>query len=309
MLLIFTVKFAVENCIFICFEVDELVRDAKDRTKEIQRSKIRIEVVGESNLQIKPLYGFLRSTILAITNDGNLIAIASDGTCYNYKDAKWNLFNSVPGYSESYYCDMKAVTLPEGIHLFRDSMYNFLHNNSVDWINRSVENWSLSFVGSMLALPENKIVKIHALNCVDQFEILDVESVKCYQMPPVPPRWYRALGAIIGYFKNQIFMTGGCKILNYGGVVCTGRTLIYSLPNFSAIKGPDLNVARNKHGMGIICIGGVSKLIVFGGVGVRGTLLDSIEEWDEQEHQWKMSKIKLSEPNICIRYCFKSVVN
>ena len=91
-------------------------------------------------------------------------------------------------------------------------------------------------------------------------------------------------------------------------VIPRACSLIYSLPDFSSIIGPDLNVARLMHGMGTMQVGGVSKLVVFGGVGERGILLDSIEEWDEKEEKWKISPLKLSKPKVCIRYCFKSPV-
>ena len=306
----FSVKLAIENCLFTCFEdkIPPEERFSRDRKTQIKPWKSEIEVIGDSNLKIKPFISFEQCQEIAITNDGHLILLVSDGTSYKYEDAKWNEFNQVPGLSPKH-SDMKAVTLPDGMHLFGCSKYNFLPNGSSQWIDKKLENVYADTAAPMVEVPGNKIVTIPATNYFDQFEILDTESV---EWSKVPAGRFRAIGAIIGYFKGKLFMTGGMIVMDESGLHLnriSGKTLVYSLPDFTAVDGPDLNVPRHMHGMGIIRVGGVPKLIVFGGVGNDKNKLDSIEEWDEEQQQWKMSTMKMSEPNACFSYCFKSVVN
>ena len=92
------------------------------------------------------------------------------------------------------------------------------------------------------------------------------------------------------YFKNQIFITGGC---------CwqIGKTVDILTPNsMTLVKGNELNIGRWGHGIGLIHNQGRLTLAVFGGVGHDGDNLDSVEIYDEVTKTWKLSNtLKLSE--------------
>ena len=83
------------------------------------------------------------------------------------------------------------------------------------------------------------------------------------------------------------------------GIVTTNTTEIFD-PHLNDVKSilvGNLNVPRNRHGMGTILKNGIRKVIVFGGVGglTKRRCLYSIEEWDPEKNEWTLLKQKLSE--------------
>ena len=82
-------------------------------------------------------------------------------------------------------------------------------------------------------------------------------------------------------------------------LVVTNSTEIFD-PHLNDVKSilvGNLNVPRNRHGMGTILKNGIRKVIVFGGVGglTKCRCLNSIEEWDPEKNEWTLLKQKLSE--------------
>lgn len=76
-------------------------------------------------------------------------------------------------------------------------------------------------------------------------------------------------------------------------------------------EGGDLNEARYGHGMGIIEINGIQRLVAFGGFDGhctrKGKWLTSFEVWNDSLECWEKTDMKLSEPVSYFGYCSKPV--
>ena len=90
-------------------------------------------------------------------------------------------------------------------------------------------------------------------------------------------------------YKGKVIVTGGKHVSN----PLLKLTEVIDLSSWASKRAGELNVQRWGHGMGLVEINGKSKLIVFGG-GYNGSIIDSIEEWDEDSETWKMSTMKMS---------------
>ena len=87
-------------------------------------------------------------------------------------------------------------------------------------------------------------------------------------------------------------------------------TEIYDIKKECSEMGGNLNIRRQNFGLGIIKKNNSSKLIAFGGRSashapdVRNCLLSSIEEWNDKEKKWEVSKLDLKEPNHHFGFCY-----
>ena len=77
----------------------------------------------------------------------------------------------------------------------------------------------------------------------------------------------------------------------------------------SVKDGGDLNEARYGHGIGIIEINGIQRLVAFGGFDGhckrKGKWLTSFEVWNDSLECWEKTDMKLPEPLSYFGYCSK----
>ena len=105
-------------------------------------------------------------------------------------------------------------------------------------------------------------------------------------------------------YKENVIICGGSDGAAWGQV--HGSTEIFSLANGTLRSGGSLQIPRKLHGMGLVEVDGVPKLIAFGGKNEMGDDLSSIEEWNETTEKWELSKSTLSEPRSGFAFCSRT---
>ena len=107
---------------------------------------------------------------------------------------------------------------------------------------------------------------------------------------------------------GKILITGGSTTGSLTvGLPYLNSTEILDTENETIVRGPPMNVSREKHGIGVITINGRDSIVVFGGIGTsKGRCLDSVEVYDTETQKWtltdlKMKKATVFEGNLCVK--------
>ena len=98
---------------------------------------------------------------------------------------------------------------------------------------------------------------------------------------------------------KKIMITGGEGFDPYGNdgfgsLVSLNSTEIIDTEDGSITMGSPMNFKRNMHGMGVVTINGINRLVVFGGFDAE-TELKTVELYNTQTQKWEITDIKLSE--------------
>ena len=98
---------------------------------------------------------------------------------------------------------------------------------------------------------------------------------------------------------KKIMITGGegydpYANEGYGSIVSLNSTEIIDTEDGSITMGNPMNFKRNMHGMGVVTINGINRLVVFGGFDAE-TELKTVELYNTQTQKWEITNIKLSE--------------
>ena len=201
-----------------------------------------------------------------------------------------------------------AISMPNGIHVFGGSTCEFLPNEDSKWITYTEVPKPGFANGHGLAISSTELLLTGG-----SFDTIEKQILRFNTQT----KEWQSVGEMLEkrsrhssfLFKNNVIVTGGLQWQKYSGraKVSIAITEMLSLPDLKPRKVGDLITARHNHGMGLVKIKGKSVLIVFGGCKIDATgkreLLSSIEEWNDEEENWVLSKMTLSEAKEEFGYC------
>ena len=202
-------------------------------------------------------------------------------------------------------------------HLFSSE---FLPNGTSTWQNGPELPAGAEFMvgGHGVAISETELVLMGGLVQIETWKEEETKRIafngytskQIWKFNTITEEWHLIGNLKIARFHHKAVYLNG-KVIVSGGMtqvphqpgitvlVVTNSTEIFD-PHLNDVKSilvGNLNVPRNRHGMGTILKNGIRKVIVFGGVGglTKRRCLNSIEEWDPEKNEWTLLKQKLSE--------------
>ena len=102
------------------------------------------------------------------------------------------------------------------------------------------------------------------------------DKVKLRKVALKPANIGRLYFALANYKNEHVYVTGGAAKDNTAKWMPQNSTAIYNVKKDIWADGPSFNVARNAHSS---CIVG-SKVYIFGGEDVDGSIINMIESYD-----------------------------
>ena len=285
------------------------------------KSTKNTEAIGFSNPLIPNLPKALSGHALVLTNNNKLMIIGGNTLtginamsgynpktgkiCYIFENGNWRCHSMLSERRSK----ALAISMPNGIYVFGGSTCEFLPNEDSKWITYTDVPKPVFVNGHGLAISSTELLLIGGS--------FDTKEKQILRFNTQTKKWQSA-GKMLEershhssfLFKNNVIVTGGLQIQwqKYTGrTVSIAITEMLSLPDLKPRKAGDLITARHNHGMGLVKIKGKSVLIAFGGCKIDASgkreLLSSIEEWNEDEEKWVLSKMTLSEAKEEFGYC------
>ena len=234
---------------------------------------------------------------MVITNNNELMifgGVDSD-ECYKLVKGSWEKQNALTRKREY----AVAIVMSNGIYVFGGQntacRSDFLPNGQDEWQEGPVVPYPGIRDGHGVAISQTELLLVGGDGSKSDMLKFNIESKK-----------WTVVGSLLkGRYDHRCFIVNS-KMIVTGGIGNDWNALksteVVELSIWKSKYAGDLNVARSGHGMGIVYINGKSKLVVFGGRTTGGSMLDSIEEWDEDTETWTMSSMKLSNPNCLFAY-------
>ena len=239
---------------------------------------------------------------MVITNNNELMifgGVDSD-ECYKLVKDSWKKQN--PLTRKRKYA--VAIVMPNGIYVFggyhSPNTSDFLPNGHNEWQEGpAVLDPGIKY-GHGVAISQTELLLVGDRFSDSRMLKFNIESKK-----------WTVVGSLLqGRRYHRCFIVNS-KLIVTGGTNNSWNALksteVVELSIWKSKFAGDLNVARSGHGMGIVDKYGKPKLVVFGGITTNGSMLDSIEQWDEDTETWTMSSMKLSKPNAWFGYCQSSI--
>ena len=234
--------------------------------------------------------------------------------CYVYKRNSWFLLSTLN--EMRIYSSM--ITMPNGVYIFGGAKHplpkeltpeNASHDTSEFLPNGSGE-WQLGpkiplhglYGASGVAISNDEILLSGGRHFSNRILIFKISTNSWYITNLINGRWTHASFV----YKDNVIISGGWSET---GNTVFGSTEILSLSDGSIKIGGNLNVPRRGHGMGIIDFEGTPKLVAFGGRNDKRECVSSIEEWNETDQRWEMSKLTLPGPKYWAAFAFCSSPN
>ena len=282
-------------------------------------------ILGEFKCKLPPLPGINMAHCMVINNAKEIMILggAHDGYleqkhkyCFVLKNNSWKKHSTLlqPRMFSS------AVTMPSGIFVFGGISnpevgfdrsliaYNnftteFLPNNQFRWQDFDdncpepgsdaraiaisdkeiiITGGRFSSFPDWFAPRQTRISQIYAISRIRKFNIAN--------------KIWTIIGNLkYGRYSHASFLYNG-KVIITGGINPDNSTEIFTLSTGIVSAGGNLNVGRHAHGMGILKIKGIPKLVVFGGRSYQTQTHTSIVEvWNDDTETWHIAEgIELS---------------
>ena len=283
-----------------------------------------MEWTGNHKRHFTPLPDFYAGQSMVITNSNGLFLISGTTyrepgkglgtlptkTCFIYKieTRQWHYHS----YLNEIRTNSIAIAMNDGIYVFggkkppnprlmsSQDTVEFLPKNDDQWKIRTKIPHNGFYGASGVAISRNEIFITGGWrdNGDDRLILIfNISTNKWLQSYlKIGRLWHASF-----VYKENVIICGGAVGAAWGQV--HGSTEIFSLANGTLRLGGNLQIPRKLHGMGLVEVDGVTKLIAFGGKNEIGEDLSSIEEWNEATEQWELSKSTLSEPRSGFAFC------
>ena len=280
------------------------------------------EAIGFLNPLVPMLPKALSGHALVLTNNNKLMIIGgntltginaiamntytpkSGKICYILENGHWRCHSMLSERRSK----ALAMSMPNGIYVFGGSTCEFLPNEASKWTTYTDVPKPGFANGHGLAISSTELLLTGG-----SFETIEKQILRFN----TKTKEWQSAGEMLEkrsrhssfLFKNNVIVTGGLQWQKYTGraKVSIAITEMLALPDLKPRKAGDLITARHNHGMGLVKIKGKYVLIAFGGCKIDASgkreLLSSIEEWNEEEEKWVLSKMTLSEAKEEFGYC------
>ena len=300
-------------------------------------------VLGEFKCKLPPLPGINMAHCMVINNANEIMILggAHDGFleqkhkyCFVLKNNSWKQHSTFLQ-PRIYSC---AVTMPNGIFVFGGISnpeigfdrtfiaYNsrtteFLPNNQFHWQKFDDNMPEPGSDAHAIAISDNEILITggrysNYINLLTPIRTHDFALSRIMKFNIVNKIWTMLGNLNHGRYDHSSFLYKGRVIITGGsnGYYSTGGSNGYTETNSTEIltlstgivrQGGNLNVGRTGHGMGILKMEGIPKLVVFGGFSYQTQTHTSIvEEWNDDTETWHVVEgIELSVPLYKFGYC------
>ena len=295
-------------------------------------------VLGEFKCKLPPLPGINMAHCMVINNANEIMILggAHDGFleqkhkyCFVLKN------NSRKQHStflqpRIYSC---AVTMPNGIFVFggianpevgfdrsliayNNRITEFLPNNQFHWQKfddncpePGSDAHAIAISDKEILITGGRFSNFTNLFALGQTQFFAISKIMKFNI--VNKIWTILGNLNHGRFEHASFLYNG-KVIITGGSISEGTetdsTEILTLSTGIVRQGGNLNVGRGGHGMGILRIKGISKLVVFGGYSAQTqTHTTIVEMWNDDTETWHIAEdIKSSECLYKFGYCSKT---
>ena len=302
-------KVAIHNSVF----VSGAVNYGRDCNENIPS---KVEVIGRYTCNLPSLPKSYMMHSMTINNASELMVIGGKNEkfkhCYVYKGCKW-VYHSSLNKSRVSFC---SVSMLDGIYVF--GCMPLQSDTNIQLTAEHLPNGKSIWQNLDSRIPQPGITAAHAV-AISPNEILftgNKHLAACRRILTFnistkqwthhghfeKPRWFHSSFV----YRIRVIISGGTD--NFGAI---NSTEIITLQTMSVKDGGDLNEARYGHGMGIIEINGIQRLVAFGGFDGhckrKGKWLTSFEVWNDSLECWEKTDMKLSEPLSYFGYCSKPI--
>ena len=288
-----------------------------------------MEVLGKYNCKLPLLPEANFSHSMVVTNNNELLVLGGHSLnqkgpndkakiCLIYKDNEWR-HHSMFNLKRAYSC---AITMPDGIYVFGGTLFDtpsshysceLLPNNQSQWnvIDASFPRFGM-MMAHCVAISSSKILFTGGVRPVSKrlttFDTMNKTWKNEGKL--IHERW----GHASFQFNGKVIITGGKNDTDV-----LRSTEVLTLKSMKLKEGGRLNEPRWGHGMGIIDVKGIQKLVVFGGSPEKSPFLlsddadeiqlTSIEAWNDVEECWVTTDLHLPDGLSHFAFCSKTDFN
>ena len=292
-------------------------------------------ILGESKCKLPPLPGINFAHCMVINNANEIMILggAHDGFleqnhqyCFVLRNNSWKQHSTLLK-PRIFSC---AVTMPNGIFIFggianpeigndrtliayNNTTTEFLPNNKFHWQKfddncpePGSDAHAIAISDKEILITGGRFSDFTNLFALGQTQFFAISKIMKFNI--VNKIWTILGNLNHGRFEHASFLYNG-KVIITGGSISEGTetdsTEILTLSTGIIRQGGNLNFGRGGHGMGILRINGISKLVVFGGYSAQTkTHTTIVEMWNDDTETWHIAEgIKLSDPLYRPGYC------